>query len=313
MSPDVPTITIITAVYNGAEYIRETVESVLRCASELNFEYLVINDGSTDNTLEILADFSDSIKVFTHPNCGESESVTRAFEIARGDYLLVVSADDPLLTPKLFDDVFEWFQADKNLVAVYPDWQMIDPAGQLIQTVEVPDYSDELLIGQCRTLPGPGVIFRRDTALSIGGRRSRWVFVGDYDFWLRLSRLGEIRHRAEVLAQWRHHPTSTSVSKRGLKMARERIEVVESFLSENQIDHLLARKSLGHAYYTASRLSFFSREIPGKKYLFKAFNLRRGWIEGVEFRVVLFIILDPLSRWLITPFRKLRILRIRSL
>ena len=313
MSPDAPTITIVTAVYNGAEYIRETVESVLRCASELNFEYLVMNDGSTDNTLEILADFSDSIKVVTHPNCGESESVTRAFEIARGDYLLVVSADDPLLTPKLFDDVFEWFKVDENLVAVYPDWQMIDPRGQLIQTVEVPEYSDELLIGQCRTLPGPGVIFRRDAALSIGGRRSRWVFVGDYDFWLRLSRLGEIRHRAEVLAQWRHHPTSTSVSKRGLKMARERIEVVESFLSENQIDPLLARKSLGHAYYTASRLSFFSKEIPGKKYLFKAFTLRHGWVEGVELRVVMFILLDPLSRWLITPFRKFRILRIRNL
>lgn len=313
MSISGPKISIVTAVYNGSEYIRETVESVLKYAGELDFEYLVMNDGSTDSTLKILSEFGDKIKVVTHDNCGESESVTRAFQIARGHYLLVVSADDPLLTSRLFTDVFAWFEADKNLVAVYPDWQMIDPDGKIIQIVEVPDYSDELLIGQCRTLPGPGVIFRKNAALEIGGRRSRWVYVGDYDFWLRLSRLGEIRHRAEVLAQWRYHPSSTSVSKRGLKMARERIEVVESFLSENRIDELLARKSLGHAYYTAARLTFFSREVPGKKYLFKALAVRKGWIEGIELRVVLFILLDPISRWMIAPFRKLKYLRIRNL
>jgi glycosyltransferase involved in cell wall biosynthesis len=313
MSSKAPKLTIVTAVYNGAEYIQETIESVLECAKGLAFEYIVVNDGSTDNTLEILEKFSSSIKVISHQNCGESESVTRAFKIAKGEYLLVVSADDPLLTSALFDEVFDWFDTDQQLVAVYPDWQMIDPVGNVIQRVVVPDYSDELLIGQCRTLPGPGVIFRRDAAIEIGGRLSRWVYVGDYDFWLRLSRLGEIRHREVVLAQWRHHPTSTSVSKRGLAMARERIEVVESFLAKNQIDNLLARKSLGHAYYTASRLTFFSKEVPGKHYLFKAFSLRRGWVEGAEFRVILFILLDPFSRWIIAPFKKLKILRIRNL
>jgi hypothetical protein len=137
--------------------------------------------------------------------------------------------------------------------------------------------------------------------------------VGDYDFWLRLSRLGEIRHRNKVLAQWRHHPSSTSVSKRGVAMARERIAVVEDFLAHNSIDSLLARKSLGHAYYTAARLTFFSKEVPGKKYLFTAFKYRRGWVEAAELKVIAFIFLDPLSRWIIAPLRSLRIFRIRNL
>lgn len=313
MSVAKPVITIVTAVFNGSEYIQETIESVLTCASEVEYEYIVVNDGSTDNTLELLETYGDRISIISHANCGESESVTRAFLKARGDYLLVVSADDPLLTKRLFDDVFEWFETDNNLVAVYPDWQMIDPVGDVLQTVYVPDYSDELLIGECRTLPGPGVIFRKDAALAIGGRLSQWVYVGDYDFWLRLSRLGEIRHRNEVLAQWRHHPTSTSVSKRGMGMARERIEVVEDFLSKNVVDKHLARKSLGHAYYTAARLTFFSSEVPGKKYLFRAFILRKGWVEAAEFKVIAFILLDPVSRWLILPIRSLRIFRIRNL
>ena len=190
---------------------------------------------------------------------------------------------------------------------------MIDPIGNVIQTVKVPDYSDELLIGRCRTLPGPGVIIRKRSALAIGGRNSKWVFVGDYDFWLRLSRCGEIRHRAKVLAQWRHHPTSTSVSKRGLSMAKERIDVIEEFLHSAAIEKILARQALGHAYYTAARLTFFSREVPGKHFLKMAFFHRRGWVEESEIRVILFILFDPLSRTLLKPIRFLKIFRIRNL
>ena len=304
---------MITAVYNGAEYIAETIDSVLHCASRIDFEYIVVNDGSTDSTLSILKNYGDKIRVLDQENCGESSSVTKAFFEAKGDYLIVVSADDPLLTPRLFDSVFDWFRDDSNLVAVYPDWQMIDPNGNVIQTVYVPDYSDELLIGHCRTLPGPGVIFNKNAAVAIGGRAAKWTYVGDYDFWLRLSRLGEIRHRPEVLAQWRHHPNSTSVSKRGIGMANERIEVVKDFLTANDIDKRLARMALGHAYYTAARLSFFSREIPGKKYLFSAFIKRRGWVREAKLSVIGFILLDPISRWMITPVRSLRIFRIRNL
>jgi glycosyltransferase involved in cell wall biosynthesis len=306
-------LTVVTAVYNGEDYIEETIISVLKFASSVDFEYIVMNDGSTDGTLEILERYSDRITIFSHANCGESESVTRAFEAARGEYLLVVSADDPLLTSELFQDVFEWFKNDPTLVAIYPDWQMIDADGNILQTVYVPDYSDELMIGKCRTLPGPGVIFRKDAALKIGGRHSRWVYVGDYDFWLRLGRLGEIRHRPGVLAQWRHHPSSTSVSKRGPAMALERIQVVEEFLLNNSIEKTLVKKALGHAYYTAARLAFFSREVPGKKYLYKAFKNRRGWVESAELPVIAFIVLDPLSRLIVWPLKSLRIFRVRNL
>ena len=306
-------LTVVTAVFNGEDYIKETIDSVLKCASAVDFEYIVVNDGSTDGTLEILKQYLDRITVMSHDNSGESESVTRAFESASGDFLLVVSADDPLLTADLFKNVFEWFKNDPNLVAVYPDWQMIDTNGNVLQTVYVPDYSDELMIGECRTLPGPGVVFRKDAALKIGGRHSRWVYVGDYDFWLRLGRLGEIKHRPEVLAQWRHHPSSTSVSKRGPAMALERIQVVEEFLAKNVIEKTLAKKALGHAYYTAARLAFFSREVPGKKYLYKAFKYRKNWVESAELPVIAFILLDPLSRLLVWPLKSLRIFRVRNL
>ena len=299
-----PLITVVTAVYNGEDYIEETIHSVLSAAKSISFEYIVVNDGSTDGTLSILNKFQGQIKIIDKANSGESESVTIAFGEARGEYLIVVSADDPLPSEKLFEGCFEEFAIDSNLVAIYPDWNMIGPQGEVLKTIMVPDYSDELLIGRCITLPGPGVIFRKSAALKIGGRRKKWTFVGDYDFWLRLSRIGELRHRPEVLAQWRYHPGSTSVNKRGPKMASERIAVVEEFLSEFSVNPKISRMALGSAYFMAARLVFFNSEVPGKKYLIKAFQKRKGWVEESRIHIILFILLIPISSKLYKLFSK---------
>jgi glycosyltransferase involved in cell wall biosynthesis len=299
-----PLITVVTAVYNGEDYIEETIHSVLSAAKSISFEYIVVNDGSTDGTLSILNKFQGQIKIIDKANSGESESVTIAFGEARGEYLIVVSADDPLPSEKLFEGCFEEFAIDSNLVAIYPDWNMIGPQGEVLKTIMVPDYSDELLIGRCITLPGPGVIFRKSAALKIGGRRKKWTFVGDYDFWLRLSRIGELRHRPEVLAQWRYHPGSTSVNKRGPKMASERIAVVEEFLSEFSVNPKISRMALGSAYFMAARLVFFNPEVPGKKYLIKAFQKRKGWVEESRIHIILFILLIPISSKLYKLFSK---------
>ena len=299
-----PIITVVTAVYNGEDYIEETILSVLSAARNIEFEYIVVNDGSTDTTLNILNKFQDQIKIIDKANSGESESVTIAFGEARGEFLIVVSADDPLLSEKLFEKTFEDFSDDPNLVAIYPDWNMIGPHGEVLKTIIIPDYSDELLIGRCITLPGPGVIFRKSAALKIGGRRKKWTYVGDYDFWLRLSRIGELRHRPEVLAQWRYHPGSTSINKRGPKMANERIAVIEEFLSEFPIDPKIARMALGSAYFMAARLVFFNSQVPGKKYLIKSFQKRKRWVEESRIHIILYILLIPISSKLYKTFSK---------
>ncbi len=289
-------ITIVTAVYNGQDYIRETIDSVLENTKGIDFEYLIINDGSTDDTREIIESYGSAIRVVNKENSGESASLSFGFELARGDYLLVVSADDPLLTPRIFEEVFTWFNLEKNLVAVYPDWQMIGPSGEVLKKIIVPEYSDELLIGRCNTLPGPGAIIRKSAALEIGGRRQKWTFVGDYDFWLRLSRIGELRHRPEILAQWRYHPGSTSVNKRGPDMANERISVIEEFIFTYEIDPKIAKMALGSAYFMAARLVFFNPNIPGKKYLFQSFRKRQGWVEEARIYIIIYILLTPFSR-----------------
>ncbi len=306
MSEQAPIFSIITPVFNGEKYIEETILSVLRSASNYSFEYIVINDGSTDGTLRILEKYSKEIRIYTQANRGESESVNLGISKSRGEFLLIVSADDPLLSGELFEGAAEMFCSESNLVAIYPDWQEIDENGEILETHSLPDFSLNTFLGLNMVLPGPGTIFTKAAAITIGGRRKKWKFVGDYDFWLRLSDKGEIRHRAKVLAQWRMHPNSTSVSSRGLDMARERIEVISSYFEESPQSYgkNLKRKSLSNAYALAARLIFFSTEVSGKKFLAKSFLLRRGWPERLSFFEFAYILTHPISLVLVAPFRR---------
>jgi glycosyltransferase involved in cell wall biosynthesis len=302
---DKPILTIITPVYNGKTYIAETIESVLNAKIDIPYEYIVLDDGSTDLTANILSNYRDYVKIFSHSNRGESATVNRGIENAKGDYILIVNADDPLLTRDLISKTCKILIDDSSVVAVYPDWKIIDQYGETIRNRILPNYSDEILIGYCRCLPGPGAIFRRDAALKIAGRRLNWKFVSDYDFWLRLSRVGKIIRLPEILAQWRENPTSTSITSRGSEMATERIEVIKVFLNENQVPVKLRQMALGNCYYLAARLAFFDHTINGRALLLKAFKHRRGWPEMAKLHVVLYLLLIPISSIILRPLSKL--------
>jgi len=303
-----PLLTIITPVYNGADFIEETVRSVLNVKTNITFEYLVINDGSTDDTSKILQKFADKIAVFNQSNMGEANTVNKGIDIAKGKYILILNADDPLLTSSLLDESVEILQKDETIAAVYPDWNVIDRFGTVLSTNILPDYSDQIMIGKCKTLPGPGTIFRASMAKKIQGRDSNWRFVSDYDFWLRLSRVGQIVRIPKVLAQWRYHDTSASIANRGLEMAYERIKVIELFIFNNQIDINMARNAKGNAYYMAARLAFFDKRINGRTLFFNAMLKNRGLPSESRFFVILYLLFLPFSRKIVKfiPYSKIK-------
>ena len=301
---NVPLISVITPVFNGERYISETIDSVLKFTKGLPVEYIVVDDGSTDSTSQILQGYSGSVTILSQSNGGESAAVNLGFKHALGKYLLVVSADDPLFTAQIFNGVDEFFKANKSVVAWYPDWNLIDSFGNVLEVREVPEYEDQLLIGKFNCLPGPGTLIRKTAAEQISGRDTRYKFTGDYDFWLRLSRIGELKHRAEVLGQWRMHDGSTSISLRGREMALERIEVIENFVTSYSLEQELKKSALAHAYYFAARLVIFDRRVPGRRYLFQALKIQRGWIPSLKLVVVLFILLAPLSNFGLQTLRE---------
>ena len=291
--------TIITPVFNGGDLLQETLDSVLEYCKDYSFEYIVVNDGSTDQTSEILADYSEQIVVLNIHNQGEANAVNTGLKKANGEYCLVVSADDPLISSELFKEALSVFENNQSVVAVYPDWNMIDKNSNVISQVRTIEYSRQALIEHFVCIPGPGAIFRTSVANEIGGRDVMLKFGSDYDFWMKLSQFGDFKRIPKVLAQWRNHENSTSISNKGLEMAKERIFVIENFLTSFPQSKSTTRSARAHSYYHAALLSYFSKEVPGAVWMFKAFLIRRGWVEKADPRIVLYCLFLPTSRYLL--------------
>jgi glycosyltransferase involved in cell wall biosynthesis len=304
------TFSVIVPVYNGEKYIRETLDSIIKTTSNFESEIVIVNDGSTDRTEEILKSYGGIISLINQDNKGEASAVNSGILASKGEFGLIVSADDPLLTGLLFSETIKIFETEPNCLAVYPDWQMIDNQGLVIKNVICSDFSTEEMIGQFKCLPGPGTIFRLSFAKQINGRNVTYKFTSDYDFWLRLSQFGYFKHIPKNLAQWRNHSDSTSINSRGIEMANERISVMTNFLKEFPQNEFLYKQALASAYYNAALLAFFNKLIPGRRWMLHAIKIKKGWIKGSRVIIVLYLLLLPISRYL---YKVLEISRLNTI
>jgi glycosyltransferase involved in cell wall biosynthesis len=273
-------VSIITPVFNGMRFFPET----LACVDDLNYEnyeHIVIDDCSTDGTFEKLKDDNPRRQWFKNEiNLGEAATVNKAYELATGELILVLNADD-LIHPDILKEVVSRFRENVSLDVVYPDWRMIDEDGDIIQVVETPEFNGRTLFEDFTCIPGPGAIFKNKLISPLRDVQYKWA--GDYDQWLRISNGQNFERIPLVLASWRKH-SGAQTHQRGLAMAKERVLLIQNaFLRENSL--LYDKNSaLGSAYYFAARLVFFDKRVPSTKWLLKSFALRPKRIEGSSFK-----------------------------
>jgi len=296
-------ITVITPVFNGQRYIEETIESVLACTVGLEYEYLVIDDGSTDSTSEIVQKYKDHLTYIYKKNSGQAEAINTGLQIASGEYSTIVNCDDPILSENLFIESLRILDCDSTVVATYPDWKIIDIEGKTKSTIRVKDFSIDEMVGNFNCLVGPGGVFRTENARKIGGWKSSYRYVPDYDFWLRLTKYGSFKRIPMVLATWRIHEGSISVASKGSEMARERVLVIDEYIQRTpETTKRLKAKARSEARYRASILMYFDSKVRGKKLLIDSFRIKPTSLFFRDIRVVLFLMLHPISRILITTF-----------
>jgi glycosyltransferase involved in cell wall biosynthesis len=243
-----PLVSIITAAYNAAPYLEETIESVLSQDYAL-IEYLVLDDGSTDETPEIIARYRDRVWSRRHENMGETNTVNMGFELAQGELIGVVSADDPLL-PGIVTGMVEQFESNPDVIVIYPDWDMIDDKGDLIQHITTYDYSYRDMVRWHHCMPGPGTFFRRPIVKELGGRDPAFRYAGDLDFWFRAGLLGPFKRLPRTLARYRWHAGSTTLGQQGKAMAREHIHMTEKLFARQDLP-LEIRRIRREAYSSA--------------------------------------------------------------
>jgi glycosyltransferase involved in cell wall biosynthesis len=249
---NIPLVTVITPTYNRADYIVETINSVLDQGYPA-LEYIVLDDGSKDNTVSLLRSYKTRIVWDEHPNMGEANTVNKGFSMARGSIVGVVSSDDPLL-PNALNSIVEFMIANPEIGVVYPDWNMIDAEGKLITHIRTFDYNYLNMLRWHHCMPGPGTFFRKEIVESLNGRDPQFRYVSDFDFWLRAGLISPFARIPQTLATYRVHPSSASTSQTGHRMAEEHITLVNKIYSLPNLPSdvvRVKRESYGSAYYIA--------------------------------------------------------------
>ena len=229
MNDTSPLVSIITPAYNRASYLDETIQSVLT-QNYPRIEYIVLDDGSTDNTGEVLAKYTGRITWETHANMGEARTVNKGWSMAHGEIVAVVNSDDPLL-PGAISTAVAFMQSHPDIMIAYPDWNYIGPDSKVISHVRVPEYNYLRMLRQHHCMPGPGVFIRRKSFELTGMRDPEFKYVGDFEYWLRLGLYGKFTRIPKTLATWRVHAGAASLSQKGTAMANEHIRLVEEFYS----------------------------------------------------------------------------------
>ena len=184
-----PLISVIVPARNGEATIRDTIDSVLRQTLQ-DFEVLVIDDGSTDRTLDVVNGIHDErLRVKSFANGGLAVARNRGIEHSRGEFLSFIDADD-LWTPEKLEAQLEVLRSRPEAGLAYSWTVFIDDEGGYLFAKEPQHFEGDVyadLLRECFIASGSNVLIRRECVESVGPFHGRFRAVEDWEYWLRVA------------------------------------------------------------------------------------------------------------------------------
>lgn len=327
-----PKVTVLMSVYDAEKYLRNSVDSILNQTFR-DFEFLIINDGSSYKATEIINSYNDSrMRIINNQkNIGLSKSLNKGLSIARGNYIARMDADDISLPERLAKQV--------NFLETHQDVDVLGSAVQIIGDDEKPSILCQFptvhgYIKWClyfyNPIPHPTVMMRRQALERVSGYSSSMIYAQDYDLWRRMSGVARFANLPDVLLYLRKHESNISNShliqqwKDSIKISRQiisgvvgrkvPINVVQRILSQQfkTLDEALdASKIILRLYHTSianGTLSQFEKRMVRKDVASRLFNLSLPRMRNIHIWPILGLVClsDPLlvGRTIITHSRK---------
>ena len=208
-------ISVVMSVFNGEKYLAQAIESIL-CQTFTDFEFIIIDDGSTDNTSKILTSYNDNrILIVSQENRGLTKSLNKAVSLARGEYVARMDADD-LSFPERFATQVQELDSCKGIDLVGCFYEVIDSAGRVSQVVKLQtDPLYRLWRLQFHNIYAHGsVMMRRSELAKVGGYNESFACAQDYDLWLRMSHASNTKVIPRVLYSFRASEEPSQISTR---------------------------------------------------------------------------------------------------
>ena len=256
-NPVVPRVSVIIATYNNAHYILEAIASIFN-QTYTSYEIIVIDDGSTDNTRQVLEPYLDKIRYLYQENKGVSHARNLGLEMARGEFISFLDADDFFLPDKLAKQVAV-FDAHPSLGIVHSGWRLVNEKGEKISDIEFWHWYGSLeldletwVVWKPVTI---SMMFSKSWIKSVGGFDTRWHHGEDIDLVLRLSVNGcQAVWLPKITYCYRQH--HYNVTRKYTQQAVSINSVLDNFFSRQNLSTSIRQLERKSRYYTHNWLAW---------------------------------------------------------
>ncbi|VXD25470.1 conserved hypothetical protein [Planktothrix serta PCC 8927] len=242
-------ISVVIPAYNAEKTIQQTIDSILNQTFE-DFEIIVINDGSTDSTLDIVSNIHDPrIQVFSYPNSGASTSRNRGLAVATGEYIALLDADD-LWTPDKLESQYQALQNHPQAAVAYSWTDYIDESGNFLQSGKHPTFNGDVypeLLIQNFLENGSNPLIRREAFAEVGGFDESLLGGQDRDLYIRLA--ARYHFVLVPVVQVFYRMSTNSISSQVIRQEKQCVAVIEkAFLQAPPTLQHLKKQSLARIY-----------------------------------------------------------------
>tara|TARA_Y100000590_G_scaffold467143_1_gene644973 strand:+ start:1388 stop:2407 length:1020 start_codon:yes stop_codon:yes gene_type:complete len=269
-----PKVSVLMPVHNGEKYLYEAIDSIL-CQSYTDFEIIIIDDASTDNSLEIIRKFKYDklILIKNVSNIGQAESENIGLNMANGKYIARLDQDDMMVNNRIEKQV-QFLDNHEQVAAVGSQYWCINSVGEKIKRLRWPIGLENnlfsVIVGHV-PIGDPGVMYRNEVAQSMRGYKQKYEPAEDYDLWLRLYLNGyECDNLDEYLTLYRSHSKQISIKKHDKQVQKHQLAFIDFAyglgIDENDIEKV--KQYLNIICWRKKPLTFDSLEE-----LIKVFNL----------------------------------------
>ncbi len=280
-----PEVSVIIPTYNYGHFIKEAIKSVLS-QSFSDLEVIVVDDGSTDGTKNVISTFNDSrISYIFQNNGGLSSARNNGLINSSGEYIGFLDADD-LWMPEKLELQLSIFKKKQNVGLVYTGYEVIDYSGTCIATRNVHkiegDLISQLILGNIVSGSATTSLVRRKCYETVGLFDSTLKSCEDWDMWLRIALIAEFDYIDQPLAKIRLHGGNMTCDPRCMENGL--FSVVEKFYSEDNLSSelkLLKPMALVRAHRDSANFYFRSGQVKDAfAHLITAVRIVPTWWEG---------------------------------
>jgi glycosyltransferase involved in cell wall biosynthesis len=265
MPTTLPKVSIITPSYNQAQYLEETINSVLS-QDYPNLEYIIIDGGSTDGSLEIIKKYESQLAYWIcEPDDGQSDAINKGLKRVTGEIWGWLNSDDIYL-PGAVSKAISWLSLNPQVGIVYGDCNFIDKYGQFIGCQETQDFDFiSYLVNANNYIPSSSTFIRMENVKSIGMIDVSLHMMMDMDYWLRAGLYCQIAYMNVPLSSYRIYPEAKTWNPTNSeKKAIELIKIYQKLY--NQPDNLpsaiqkVQKQALSTCYRSAANFYYKANE-----------------------------------------------------